>query len=72
MFLFLMHLLGGNNADVAAVLAAFVEFHHAVDESVERVVLAHADVLAGVVGCAALADDDVAGDAFLTAKNLNA
>ena len=64
--------LGGEDADEGAVLAAFVELHHAIDEGVESVVLAHADVLAGVVDGAALADDDVAGDAFLTAKNLNA
>lgn len=64
-------LFGGNHADVAAVLSAFVELHHAVDEGVQGVILAHTHVLAGVVGRAALADDDVAGDALLTAKNLN-
>ena len=65
-------LFGGDDADVAAVFAAFVEFHHTVDQGVERVVFAHADVLAGVVGGAALTHDDVAGDALLTAKYLNA
>ena len=65
-------LLGWEDADEGAVFAAFVEFDDAVDEGVEGVILAHADVLAGVVDGAALADDDVAGDAFLTAKNLNA
>ena len=35
-------------------------------------VLAHANVLAGVVDGTTLTDDDVTGDAMLTAKNLNA
>lgn len=65
-------LLGGDYADVAAVLTAFVELHYAVDEGVKSVVLAHTDILAGVVGGAALADNNVAGDALLTAKNLDA
>ena len=65
-------LLGGDDADERAVLTAFVELHDAVDEGVEGVILAHADVLAGVVDRAALTDDDVAGDALLTAENLNA
>ena len=33
---------------------------------------AHADILAGVVGGTALTDNDIAGDALLTTKNLNA
>ncbi len=65
-------LLGGDYADVAAVLTAFVELHHAVDEGVESVVLTHADVLAGIMDGTALADDDIAGDALLTTENLNA
>ena len=65
-------LLGGDNADKGTILTAFVELHHTVDEGVERMVLAHTDILAGIVGRTALADDDVAGDALLTAENLNA
>ena len=65
-------LCGGDYADEAAVFAAFVEFHHTVDEGVERVILAHAYILARVVDGTALTHDDVAGDALLTAKNLNA
>ena len=49
-----------------------MEFDHAVDESEEGVIAADADVLAGVVGGAALADDDVAGDALLAAKDFDA
>ena len=48
-----------------------MEFHLAVNECVERVVLAHTDVLAGIVHGTALANDDVAGDALLAAPNLN-
>jgi hypothetical protein len=69
---FLLSLFGRNHGDEAAVLTAFVEFHHAVDEGIERVVTTHANILAGVVGGAALTDNDVAGDALLTTKNLNA
>ena len=64
-------LFGGDDADEAAVLTAFVKLHDAVDEGVERVVLTHADVLAGVVDGAALTDDDVAGDSLLTTENLH-
>ena len=35
-------------------------------------VLAHADVLTGVVDSATLTDDDVTSDTMLTAKNFNA
>lgn len=65
-------LLGGNDADVAAILTAFVEFHHSVHEGVERMVFAHTDVLSGVVDGATLTDDDVTGDTMLTAKDFNA
>jgi hypothetical protein len=49
-----------------------VELHHAIDKSKEGMILAHAYILAGIVGGATLADDDVAGDALLTTKYLNA
>ena len=65
-------LFNGKYGDVRTVFAAFVELNDAVDKCKEGVVLTHADVLAGVVGRAALADNDVAGDALLTAENLNA
>ena len=65
-------LFHGQDADEGAVLAAFVELHHAVDEGVEGVIFAHTHVLAGVVDGATLADNDVAGHALLTTENLNA
>ena len=64
-------LFGRNHAHKRAVLASFVELHHSIDKGEERVVLSHTHILTGVVDSAALADDNVAGDAFLTAKNLN-
>ena len=62
----------GYHGDVAAVAASTMEFDHAVDEGEEGVILAHADILARVVGGAALTDDDVAGDALLTTKDFHA
>jgi len=63
---------GGNDGDIAAVFATFVELDDAVDKSEESVVLTHTNVLTGVVGGTALANDDVAGDAFLTTKDFDA
>lgn len=54
--------LHGVDADFVARLALVLELHHAVDERVDGVVGAQADVAAGVPFCAALADDDVASD----------
>ena len=62
----------GDYGDVGAVLATLVELHDAIDEGEEGMVAANADVLTGVVSGTALADDDVAGDALLTAKDFNA
>lgn len=70
--LFISYLFGRNHRDEAAILTAFVEFHHTVDEGIQRMVSTHADVLAGIVGGATLTNDDVAGDALLTTKNLHA
>ena len=62
----------GNHGNEASVFAAFVEFHHTVDQSIERIVLAHSDILSGIVDGATLTHDDVAGDALLTTENLHA
>ena len=62
---------GGNgcdDVDEAATLALVLELHNAGDLGVEGVVRAAADVEAGLVGCAALADEDAAaGDGFAVA-----
>lgn len=54
-----------------AVKAA-MESNYTVNECIERVILAHAYVLTGIVSGAALANEDVAGYARLAAPNLNA
>src|SRR6476661_11108390 len=64
--------LGGIHADLLPRLALVLELHHAVDEGVDGVVRAEADVLARVPLRAALAHDDVAGDDLLTAELLDA
>ena len=65
-------LFNGKYGDVTKVFAAFVELNDAVDKCKEGVVFTHANILARVVGGAALANDDVAGDAFLTTKDFHA
>ena len=65
-------LFNGKHGDVATVFAAFVELNDTVDKRKEGVVFTHANILARVVGGTALANDDVAGDAFLTTKDFNA
>src|SRR4029453_3915149 len=60
------------DADLVAPLALVLELHDALDERVDRVVRADADVAARVPLGAALPDDDVAGDDALAAKLLDA
>ena len=62
----------GRNGNYAAVAIAAMEGNHAVNECVKRVVLTHTHVLSGIVNRTALANDDVAGNAGLSAPNLNA
>src|SRR5947199_6156317 len=57
---------------VGAPLVAGAELHLAVRRGEQRVVLAHADILAGVEFGATLAHDDVAGGNRLAAKHLHA
>ena len=59
---------GGDDVDEAALLALVLVLYDAGDLGVEGVVGAAADVEAGLVGCAALADEDgTAGDGFAVA-----
>jgi hypothetical protein len=60
------------NVDEAAVLATVLEADHAADLGEEGVVLAAADVCAGLQRCATLTDDDAATEDSLTAEYLNA
>ena len=62
----------GKDRDEGFAFFFLLELDDAVTQGVQGVILAHADILAGVVSRTALADDDVAGDALLTAENLNA
>ena len=61
-----------DDGHVALVSAATAELHHAIREGVKGVVLADADVIAGVVLGAALANEDVARDGDLTAVDFDA
>src|SRR5438046_234884 len=60
------------NADLVPSPALVLELHHAIDQGVNGEVAAEADVAAGMPFGPALADDDVAGDDFLTAEFLDA
>ena len=56
----------------AAVAAVVGELYCAVNQRIERVVAAHAYILAGIMNRTSLADDDVACYASLAATYLNA
>ncbi len=64
-----MTALGFDDGDFSVSL---VELYGTVLEGEQRVVATHADVLAGVVACAALANDDVASDDFFATELLDA
>ena len=73
---FLFDLLGlgfyGKDADEAAILALVLEENNSVDRGEERIVLAAADVPAGLVARAALANENRAGIHELAAESLDA
>ena len=54
------------------VTSAVLELYSAVNQSIEGVVLAHANVLTGTMLSTALTADDVTGLGKLTTKNLHA
>ena len=63
--------LCGLHVDELASFLAFGEHYHSVNKSEEGVILAHAYVETGVVHCATLTLEDVAGFAILSAENLH-
>ena len=72
-FLRLVLLLLGSLVHVDVdVTSAVLELYSAVNQSIEGVVLAHANVHAGTVLGSALTADDVTGLGKLTTKNLHA
>ena len=52
------------------MVPALAEFHHAIGQGEQREVLAHTDILAGMIDRAALTDDDVTSDGGLTTEYL--
>lgn len=64
--------LGIHRNIAAHARAATMEVYHTVNEGEKRMILAHADVAAGVVNRTALTNDDIASHARLTSPNLNA
>ena len=63
---------GGDDVDEAALLALVLELYDAGDLGVEGVVGAAADIEAGFVRCAALADEDAAAGDGLAVATLDA
>ena len=61
-----------NDRHHALVKACLLEIHCAVNQSVEGIVLANTNIIARVVLCTTLANDDVACDALLATPNLDA
>lgn len=61
----------GQNAHRGAIATTSLESHNAIGEGIQRIVLTHSYILTGIVTCTTLANDDVAGNALLTTKNLN-
>ena len=68
-FYFLL-LRGRNDRHVRSVFVGSLEFDDTVTQSEQGVILAHADVFAGVVDSTSLADDDVASFGELTTEDL--
>ena len=63
-------LLRRNHGDVRSVLVGFLELDNAVAQGEQGVVLAHTDILAGVVDGASLADDNVTSFGNLATEDL--
>ena len=66
-----MELFSGKYRHKRTVLPTFLKVDNTVAESIKGVISAHSDILARVVHRAALTDDDIAGNAFLSTKNLD-
>lgn len=64
--------LGGSYVDKLAALFAYGEYHNAVGQSVECVVLADTDVFTRMVNGSTLTLDDITRLAVLTTENLHA
>ena len=62
----------GDDRDVRAVFLTSLKLNGTVAEGIQSMIFAHSDVLARIVDSATLADDDVTGDAMLTAEDFNA
>ena len=69
-FFYFLLLRGRNDRHVRSVFVGSLEFDNAVAQGEQGVILAHTDILAGVVDGASLADDDVASLGELTTKDL--
>lgn len=62
----------GNYRYDATVTVSTLESNYTVNQSEESVILTHTYILAWIMNCTTLTNDDVTGSALLTAPNLNA
>jgi hypothetical protein len=60
------------DANERFVAFSFSEFDQSVSESEQREIFSDADIRSGMVGCAALTNDNVACNCGLTAEDFNA
>lgn len=61
--------LGRNYRHEWSIFVGSLELHDAVCEGVQRVVLTHTDILAGIVNSTSLANDDVASFGELSTED---
>ena len=62
----------GNNRYDATVAVSTFESNNAIYQCEQGMILTHTNILAWVMNCSALTNDDVTGSTNLTAPNLNA
>ena len=76
MYNFINNLFGNltfdrKDGDIGLAFALLLELDDAIAQSIQRVVFAHTDVLAGIVLRTALADDDVTGNGCLSTEKFH-
>ena len=61
---------GRYNRYIGLVLPGLAESHHTVHKGIKSMVLAHPDILTGIVNSSSLTDKNIAGLGHLTAEQL--
>jgi hypothetical protein len=72
LFLILLGFCSRNYGNNALVVATFFEIDNSVDQSIECIILTDTNIVARIMFCATLTNNDVASYYFLATPNLNA